>query len=124
MASDPDEQVTTSSVVLKAMDAKTFNELESFVKDLEGRPTERLLNDLPELLSLAESKVQIISFVLATRFRYADTEERNAIRQRVVSVAENAPDGEQHDRAQRIAERLRGLANVPVPPRVDRPAAR
>ena len=35
--------MTDSSVVLRGIDARTFSEMESFVKDLEARPVERPL---------------------------------------------------------------------------------
>ena len=53
--------VRTSSIVMKAIDAKTFSELQAFVKNLESRPTERLVRDVPDLVRLSESKVQIVA---------------------------------------------------------------
>jgi len=41
--------------------------LQSFVKDLESRPTERLLRDLPDLVGLSEAKAEIITYVVASR---------------------------------------------------------
>jgi hypothetical protein len=52
MTTARDENVPVSSIVMKAIDAKTFTELQAFVKDLESRPTERLLRDLPDLVRL------------------------------------------------------------------------
>ena len=115
MAADRNGKVPTSSMVMKAIDAKTFSELEAFVKDLEGRPTERLLQDLPELVALSESKASLISYVLATRFRHAGAEGRSTIREGVAALFERLPAGETRDRVHDVVERLRGLENAPLP---------
>jgi hypothetical protein len=115
MAPDRNEKVPTSSVVMKAIDAKTFNEMEAFVKDLESRPTERLLQDLSELVALSESKVSIISYVIATKFRHTHAKGRNAIRESVAATLERLPRGEERDRVLEILDRLRGLENAPLP---------
>ncbi|HXH37881.1 MAG TPA: hypothetical protein VNN08_04600 [Thermoanaerobaculia bacterium] len=112
MATDKDEKkVPTSSIVMKAIDAKTFTELQSFVKDLEGRPTERLLRDLPELVALSEAKAELISYVIATKFRHADAEGRLTIRESVSATSRQLPPGEERTRVVDILERLRGLSN-------------
>jgi hypothetical protein len=118
MASDRNKKVPTSSVVMKAIDAKTFTELQAFVKDLENRPTERLLRNLPELVALPESKVSIISYVIATKFRHAYAEERNMIRESVAATFERLAPGEERDRVLDILERLRSLENAPLPSNV------
>jgi hypothetical protein len=112
---DRNGKVPTSSIVMKAIDAKTFSELEAFVKDLEGRPTERLLRDLPDLVGLSESKASIISYVLATKFRHADAQGRQTIRESVAGTFERLPAGDDRDRVLDVLERLRGLENAPLP---------
>lgn len=107
MTSDRDARVPTSSIVMKAIDAKTFTELQSFVKDLESRPTERLLRDLPDLVSLSEAKAEIISYVIATKFRHADPDERVVIRKSVSATSERLPPGEERTRVFEILDRLR-----------------
>ena len=101
-----DDKVSTSSVVMRAIDAKTFSELESFVKDLDGRPTERLLHDLPELVTLSEAKVAIISNVITTKFRHADAEGQRTIRESVSATFEKLPPGEGRTRVFGILKRL------------------
>jgi hypothetical protein len=105
-----DEKVPTSSIVMKAIDAKTFTELQSFVKDLESRPTERLLRDLPDLIALSEAKAEIISYVIATKFRHAEAEERLTIRESVAATYNRLPRGEERTRVFDILDRLRGLS--------------
>ena len=64
--------MSASSVVIRGIDARTFSEMESFVKDLEARPVERLLRDLPQLADLPMTKVSLVSYVMYTKFRAAD----------------------------------------------------
>jgi len=111
MATPRDEKVPTSSIVMKAIDAKTFTELQSFVKDLESRPTERLLRDLPDLVGLSEAKAEIISYVIATKYRHADADERLIIRDSVAATSERLPHGEERSRILDILDRLRGLSS-------------
>ena len=115
MALDRNDKVPTSSVVMKAIDAKTFTELQAFVRDLEARPTGRLLRDLPELVTLPESKVSIISYVIATKFRHSDLEGRKTISQNVAATLRTLPPGDEHDHVNDILERLHGLENAPLP---------
>jgi hypothetical protein len=103
------DKVPTSSIVMKAMDAKTFMELEAFVKDLESRPTDRLLRDLGHLVALSEAKAQIISYVVATKFRHAGAEERVVILDSVAATSERLPDGEDRSRVLDVLKRLRGV---------------
>src|SRR5437588_10474298 len=79
MTTARDEKVPVSSIVMKAIDAKTFTELQAFVKDLESRPTERLLRDLPELVKLSDAKAEIITYVISTNYRHAASDARQPI---------------------------------------------
>src|SRR5256885_4427785 len=95
MTTARDEKVPTSSIVMKASDAKTFRELQSFVKDWESRPTERLLRDLPELVKLSEAKAEIITYVISTKSRHAASDERQTIRERVQATSDGLPHGQE-----------------------------
>ena len=119
MESERNDKIPTSSIVMKAIDAKTFSELEAFVKDLEARPIERLFRDLPELVALSESKASIISYVLATKFRHADDDGRRSIRESVSETFDRMPAGEERDRVRHVLDRIRGLENAARP---DEPA--
>jgi len=99
--------VPASSVVLKGIDARTFTEMESFVKDLEARPVDRLLRDLPELADLPMTKVSLVSYVIAAKFRAAEAEERERMRESVASTFERLPQSEVKERVGVILDRLR-----------------
>jgi hypothetical protein len=109
MTTQRDEKVPTSSIVMKAIDAKTFTELQAFVKDLESRPTDRLLRDLPDLVKLSEAKAEIITYVITTKYRHAQSDERQSIRLSVQATSDRLPHGQERSRVQDILERLRGF---------------
>jgi len=89
------------------VDATTFSELQAFTKDLEGRPTDRLLRDVADLVNTSESKAHIVGYVMATKFRHATTAERYTILDRLDAIAAQLPDGEQRERVAAIASRIR-----------------
>jgi hypothetical protein len=99
--------MSASSVVLKGIDARTFTEMESFVKDLEARPVERLLRDLQELADLPLTKVSLVSYVIAGKYRAAEGEERDRMRESVAATYEKLPTGETKERVASILDRLR-----------------
>lgn len=99
--------VPASSVVLRGIDARTFTEMESFVKDLEARPVDRLLRDLPELADLPLTKVSLVSYVIAAKFRASEAEERERMRESVAVTFEKLPAGEVKERVGVILDRLR-----------------
>ena len=95
-----------SSVVVRGIDARTFSEMESFVRDLEVRPTERLLRDLVQLAELSATKMSLVSYVIAGRYRRSDAQEKNVIRESVKVTMESLPEGETRDRVEAILDRL------------------
>jgi hypothetical protein len=99
--------MSASSVVIRGIDARTFTEMESFVKDLEARPIERLLRDLPQLADLPMTKVSLVSYVMYTRYRAAEPAERIRMRETVAITFEALPAGEAKERVGQILDRLR-----------------
>jgi hypothetical protein len=114
MSNDPKEKEksSTSSIVMRALDATTFSELQAFTKDLEARPIERLLRDLVDLVQPSESKAQIVSYVMATKFRRADAGERKRILESLDATLERLEEGEVRERVNFVAERIRGLTKA------------
>ncbi|HVG25683.1 MAG TPA: hypothetical protein VND45_16115 [Thermoanaerobaculia bacterium] len=99
--------MTDSSVVLRGIDARTFSEMESFVKDLEARPVERLLRDLAHLAELPQTKVSLVSYVMYTKYRAAEPAEKARMRESVAVTFESLLAGEAKDRVAQILDRLR-----------------
>ncbi len=98
--------MTDSSVVLRGIDARTFSEMESFVKDLEARPMERLLRDLVQLAELSSTKMSLVSYVITGKYRTSDAHQKNAIRKSVTATVDSLPDGETRWRVMAILDRL------------------
>ena len=96
-----------SSVVMKAIDATTFSDMESFVKDLESRPIERLLKELPNLAKLPPAKVSLVSYVISGKYRQADPATRATIKESIQSTVSHMDIDEQRDRISQMLERLR-----------------
>jgi hypothetical protein len=96
-----------SSVVMKAIDATTFSDMESFVKDLESRPIERLLKDLPNLAKLPPAKVSLVSYVISGKYRQADDATRATIKESIQSTVNGMDFDEQRQRVAQLLERLR-----------------
>ena len=99
--------MSASSVVLRGIDARTFTEMESFVKDLEARPVERLLRDLPELADLPDTKVSLVSYVMSSKYRAAEPAEKQKMRESVAATCEQLGPGQVRDRVGAILDRLR-----------------
>ena len=104
------DKLPTSSIVMRAIDATTFSELQAFTKDLESRPIERLLRDIAELVKPSESKAQIVSYVIASKFRKAGANERQTIIDGLEGAARALEPGEQRDRIQFVIDRVRNEA--------------
>ena len=99
--------MSASSVVLRGVDARTFTEMESFVKDLETRPMERQQRDLADHAHLPQTKVSLVSYVMHSKFRAAEPGEKLRIRERVAITFEALPPGEVRDRVGQILDRMR-----------------
>jgi len=69
---DPDD--TSSSLVRSGKLALTFAEMGTFVKDIEARPTERLVDDLAGLMALPEAKYQLVVMVLRKKTQPGEAE--------------------------------------------------
>lgn len=104
MASDRKEK--DSSIVMRAIDATTFSELQAFGKDLESRPIERLLRDVADLVKPSESKAQIVAYAIAMKFRRAGADERGKILASLDATIKRLQPGEQWDRVNAIIDRL------------------
>jgi hypothetical protein len=102
-----DRKDKTSSIVMRAIDASTFTELQAFTKDLESRPIERLLQDVVELVKPSESKAQLVSYVIATKYRKCDEAARQKIMASLEATLKDFPAGEQRKRLEFIVDRLR-----------------
>ena len=104
---DPRDRPPQSSIVARAIDASTFTELQAFVADLESRPVERILRDVADLVTPSESKAQIVSYVIGTKFRYGTAGEKTTIMESLEKTIAGMPEGENRQRVEAIVERIR-----------------
>jgi hypothetical protein len=93
-----------STLVQSGKNALTFTEMQAFVKDIEIRPTDRLINDLPGLMALHEAKYQLVVMVLRKKTR-PDDAERPALLERLTDLAQNAEDASVQSRARAFLEK-------------------
>ena len=105
MPKKPDDKM--SSIVMRAIDASTFTELQAFTKDLESRPIDRLLRDVTDLVQVSDSKAQLVSYVIATKYRRAGAADRTKILDSLEATARSLPEGEMRDRVSFIVDRIR-----------------
>lgn len=66
---DDDEPDSHSTIVRRGKAAVRFSEMGTFVRELEVRPLERLVADLPGLLEMPEAKYSLVAMVLGKRMR-------------------------------------------------------
>jgi hypothetical protein len=80
-----------STLVRTGKLAMGYQEMVSFVKDIEERPTARLVSDLEGLLALPEAKYQLVVTVLRKRTR-PDVADRSALVGRMRYLQQHAED--------------------------------
>jgi hypothetical protein len=77
MAPDDDDD-PESTIVRHGKAAFSFAEMGKFVRELEARPLDRLLDDLQGLLELPEAKYALVSLAIGKRMRKSQ-EDRTAL---------------------------------------------
>lgn len=95
----------SSSVVIRGLDATTFEQMEDFVDDLQQRPLDRLLQDLPRLARLSSTKFALVSYVMKRKFEAAAPVERERMRE-TISAATTGVEDDARERLVRLLERL------------------
>jgi hypothetical protein len=83
MATDEDD--SESTIVRHGKAAFSFSEMGRFVRELEARPLERLVADLPGLLELPDAKYALVSLAVGKRMRKS-AEDRAALEPRLKGI--------------------------------------
>ncbi len=99
---DPDD--AGSTLVRSGKLALTYTEMAAFVKDIEARPTARLISDLPGLMALPDAKYRLVVMVLRKKTR-PDVAERPALLERLDDLQKNAEDPSVRSRARAFLEK-------------------
>jgi hypothetical protein len=101
---DDDLEDDPSTLVRSGKLAMTFTEIQAFVKDIEARPTARLINDLEGLMALPEAKYQLVVMVLRKKTR-PEVAERPALLERLRGLEQDAADPAVQERARAFLEK-------------------
>jgi len=100
------EQVDfSSSLVRRGKGAMTYSDMVAFAESVETRPLGKLLEELPDIASLSDSKFRIASTVMRRRFRLESPMEQIQLRVIADEIA-SAVD----DRA--VANRIRDVFQI------------
>ena len=89
MTTDDDDD-SESTIVRHGKAAFSFTEMGRFVRELEARPLERLLEDLGGLLELPDAKYALVSLAVGKRMRKS-AEDRAALEPRLRALLRVAP---------------------------------
>ncbi len=87
MNSPADREDFDSTLVRSGAQATTFTEMIRFVSDIESRPIEKLIFDLPELARLSNVKFALARQLLRRRLAALPEQERANVREIAESVA-------------------------------------
>ncbi|HEY7513758.1 MAG TPA: hypothetical protein VIC87_04745 [Vicinamibacteria bacterium] len=98
---NPDDSTTLVRIGKTAM---TFPEMAAFVRDLESRPVDRLLEDLSGLLALPDGQHGLVTMVLRKKMR-ASPADRDAIVARLHELKSRSDDATVRGRCQRVLDR-------------------
>jgi hypothetical protein len=82
---DQDEEESDSTIVRSGKEAFRFAEMSQFVKQLQERPLQKLVDDLEGLMALPEAKYALVSLALSRRMRESP-DARSALRARLEAL--------------------------------------
>jgi hypothetical protein len=87
-----DEVDGDSTVVRSGRRAMTYSDMVAFADAIEDRPLQKILEDLPGIASLSDSKFRIASNVLRRRFRLESPVDQIQLRVIADEIASNIDD--------------------------------
>ena len=95
---DDEHDDDPSTLVRSGKLALTYSEMTAFVEDIEARPLDRLMSDLPTLMALSDAKHQLVVMVLRKKTR-PNSPERSALLARLGELQATAPEATVRERA-------------------------
>ena len=95
--SDPD-----STLVRRGQNALSYSDMVAFAETVETRPISKLLEELPGIAQLSDTKFTIASNVLRQRFRGESPIDQLQLRVIAEEIAGGVPDRD-------LAQRIRGI---------------
>jgi hypothetical protein len=97
-----DLEMADSTLIRRGTEASTFKDMVEYAETLENRPVIRLLEELPGLAALSESKFHLAVHVLRRRFRKEAEVDRLQLTILAREIAESVEQPE-------IAGRIRSI---------------
>lgn len=89
----PDQQVDLdTTLVRRGQHAMTYSDMVAFAESVETRPLSKILEDLPGIASLSDSKFRIASTVLRRRYQMESPIEQIQLRVIADEIASAAED--------------------------------
>ena len=90
-----------STLIRRGRTAVRFSDMVEFAQDVHRRPLEKLLEELPQLARLSDSKFSLAAKILRQRFRIADPVEQQKLREIGDTIASGNTDW--------VASRIRSI---------------
>jgi hypothetical protein len=94
-----------STLIRRGRSAVTMTEMAAFVKTLEDRPVSTLLEELPEIARLSDTKFSLALITIRRRFRGETPVDQLQLRAMAWEIARGLSD-------RNTADRIRGLFAV------------
>lgn len=91
-----------STLIRRARTAVTFTDMADFASELDTRPIIKLLDELPELARLSETKFVLATRVLRRRFEEETTVDQVQLQSIADEIAANVLDADTSARIRRI----------------------
>ena len=91
-----------STLIRQGEDATTFRDMVAFAASVESRPLDKLLNELPDLAQLSETKFLLAAQVLRRRFRKEGEAEQAQLVEYAGEIAASLEDKELSDRIRHV----------------------
>ncbi len=104
LTEEEDNPDDSSTLIRIGKTAMTFPEMAAFVHDLESRPMDRLLEDLPGLMALPDGQHGLVTMVLRKKMRPSPTDHA-AIVARLRELRSGSRDEIVRHRCRRFLER-------------------
>ena len=91
-------QELDSTLIRRGIQATSYGEMVLFASTIERRSLVKLLEELPALARLSETKFSLVSKVLRRRFRDESFVDREQLRVLAVEIADSVVDRDTADR--------------------------
>jgi hypothetical protein len=96
-----------STLIRRGKDATTFSEMAEFARTVHERPLATLIEELPQIARLSETKFHLAANILKNRFRAQSSSDQIELRRLGFQVANRTS-------ALSVADRIRSIFELPL----------